>query len=59
MVRLAPNGTVPMIRLHGRSLDIMVAGTSASKPARRINERGRNWERQIEKAASATMRPSL
>jgi hypothetical protein len=48
-----------MIRLQGRSLDMMVAGTSASKLARRINEGGRNWERQIEMAASATMRPFL
>jgi hypothetical protein len=33
MVRLAPGGTVPMLRLYGRSLDIMVACTSASKLA--------------------------
>src|SRR5205823_14789959 len=30
MVRLAPSGTVPTIRLQGRSLDMMVAGTPAS-----------------------------
>ena len=41
-VLLAPRDTVPMTRLQGRSLDMMVAGTSASKLARRINEGGRN-----------------
>src|SRR5258705_12485284 len=31
MVLLAPRGTVPMTRLRGRSLDMMVAGTLASR----------------------------
>src|SRR6266436_431639 len=31
MVLPAPRGTVPMIRLRGRSLDVMVAGTLASR----------------------------
>jgi hypothetical protein len=31
MVRLAPSGTIPMIRLQERSLDMMAAGTPVSK----------------------------
>lgn len=34
MVRLAPGGTIPITPLPGRSLDMMVAGTPASEPAR-------------------------
>src|SRR4051812_19228886 len=34
MVLLAPGGTVPMIRLQGRSVDVMVAGTLAIELAR-------------------------
>ena len=36
MVLLAGSGTVPMIPLQGRSLEMTVAGTSASERARRI-----------------------
>jgi hypothetical protein len=32
MVRLTPGGNIPAIRLQGRSLDMMDAGTPASKP---------------------------
>jgi hypothetical protein len=57
MVRLAPNGDIPAIRLQGRSLDMMAAGTPARKLAQSINAGGRNWARPMETAASATMRP--
>jgi hypothetical protein len=42
MALLAPRGTVPMIRLQGRSLDVMAAGTLASKLVRSINAGSRN-----------------
>src|SRR6267142_157816 len=47
MVLLVPGGTVPMIRLRRRSLDMTVAGTLASKLARNINAGGRSRARQI------------
>lgn len=32
MVRRTPGGNIPAIRPHGRSLDMMDAGTPAGKP---------------------------
>ena len=45
-VLLVLNGTVPMSPFQGRSLDTTVADTSASEPARRLNESDRNWARK-------------